>query len=515
MTGWTVFALTVVLWHLAESACTSCSSGNGRRHTYSSSMDHLENPHRGFVDQIVGTASHFDPLTVSHLDSERRRSGMTMVWRTYVLDTFRTKAMSADFLHKIRVDLTNVHTAGMTVVLRFCYTFHMNQHAPYGDATEHQILQHIQQLKPIFHDFEGVITSVEAGFIGTWGEWYYTTYFGDPEHRNFHIDPYYGYTPQQWQGRKNVLTALLDAVPQSIQVQLRYPGQKIAMFHTTKPITYADVNKNTKSYVARIASHNDCFLSSDNDVGTYKNASIERPYLAAETRYLIIGGETCRLTKNDRDHCPTALSEMKTFHWTWLNQQFDKDMYNLWAREGCYEEVHRKLGYRLRLTESILPDSVQKGGDFCVHLTLTNDGFAAPVKEMDVTLVMHDKASGKYYGTPITSVDVRVWQPNEHHTIATSVNIPTNIPAGQYDLYLAIGDKIMKHESDYYVLLANNGGVPVYSEGLNDLKHTLHVSSSHHSGSSSACAKVGSWTPPKKSKYNRLFTVHAYVSIIG
>ncbi|XP_067666752.1 uncharacterized protein [Haliotis asinina] len=516
MSGWAVLSLTVaLLWHHGESACTSCSSTTGRRHTYSSSTDHLENPGRGFVNQEFGRASKFSQLTVSHLEGERQKTGMTMVWRTYILDTFRTSAISSDFLHKVRVDLTNLHSAGMTVVIRFCYTFHKTSHAPYGDATEHQILQHIQQLKPIFHEFEGVITSVEAGFIGTWGEWYYTTYFGDPEHRNFNLYPGYGYSPQQWQGRKNVLTALLDAVPQSIQVQLRYPGQKIAMFHTSKPITYADVSKSPKSYIARIGNHNDCFLSSDNDVGTYHDASVERPYLAAESRYLIVGGETCRVTKNDRDHCPTALSEMKTYHWTWLNQGFNKDMYAIWEREGCYEEVHRRLGYRLRLTQSTLPDNVQPGADFCIHLSVTNDGFAAPVKEMDVTLVLLDKSRSKYYGALMSNVDVRLWQPGQVHTVATSVNIPTSIPAGQYDLYLAIGDKILKHESDYYVLLANSGGVPVNNEGLNNLKHTLHVSGSHHSGGSSACTRVASWTPPKKSKYNRLFKVSSYAPIIG
>ena len=40
---------------------------------------------------------------------------------------------------------------------------------PYGDASKNIVLQHISQLKPIFHQYEKVITSIEAGFVGAWG----------------------------------------------------------------------------------------------------------------------------------------------------------------------------------------------------------------------------------------------------------------------------------------------------------------------------------------------------------
>ena len=51
------------------------------------------------------------------------------------------------------------------------------------------------------------------------GEWYYTTHFGDPHHRDYD-DPHNidGYTPQQWQDRKEVLFALIDSVPSSMLV---------------------------------------------------------------------------------------------------------------------------------------------------------------------------------------------------------------------------------------------------------------------------------------------------------
>ena len=42
-------------------------------------------------------------------------------------------------------------------------------------------------------------------------------------------------------------------------------------------------------------SHNDCFVSSPDDVGTYLDFEKEYPYLQADLLYSNIGGETCRI----------------------------------------------------------------------------------------------------------------------------------------------------------------------------------------------------------------------------
>jgi len=48
------------------------------------------------------------------------------------------------------------------------------------------------------------------------GDWYYTTYFGPPEDRVFQSPNIDGLTPQQWQDRKDVLTAHLDNLPETM-----------------------------------------------------------------------------------------------------------------------------------------------------------------------------------------------------------------------------------------------------------------------------------------------------------
>jgi hypothetical protein len=60
-------------------------------------------------------------------------------------------------------------------------------------------------------DNADVIACLQMGFIGTWGENYYSDYFGDPsskwQRENWLI--------KNWSDKNEVLKALLNALPQS------------------------------------------------------------------------------------------------------------------------------------------------------------------------------------------------------------------------------------------------------------------------------------------------------------
>jgi hypothetical protein len=64
-------------------------------------------------------------LQKGRLDHLRQTLGATLVWRTYILDTFRTTSISQDYLDKIRADLAAAESASFTLVIRFCYIFEM------------------------------------------------------------------------------------------------------------------------------------------------------------------------------------------------------------------------------------------------------------------------------------------------------------------------------------------------------------------------------------------------------
>ena len=79
----------------------------------------------------------------------------------------------------------------------------------------------------------------------------------------------------------------------STQIQVRTPLIKRTLIERTSSVTESESFKNTA--VSRIGHHNDCFLASDTDYGTYSSSdrTDEYTYLQDETKYVAMGGETC------------------------------------------------------------------------------------------------------------------------------------------------------------------------------------------------------------------------------
>ena len=73
--------------------------------------------------------------------------------------------------------------------------------------------------------------------------------------------------------------------------------------------------------IARTGHHNDCFLASHDDYGTYLDKKLEYPYLETDTKYSAMEGETCKYNL-PRSNCPTTLKELDMFSWSYLNIDF-------------------------------------------------------------------------------------------------------------------------------------------------------------------------------------------------
>ena len=143
------------------------------------------------------------------------------------------------------------------------------------------VLRHVEQLKPLLQKNEDVIFVMQAGFVGTWGEWYYTGHF------NFQPSQNADYLP-----RKQLTEALLDALPASRQIELRTPQFKMRMYGLSVKDTLTAGTAHNGSPESRLAGHNDCFGASVNDYGTFDNETKDREFWKADSRYTIMGGET-------------------------------------------------------------------------------------------------------------------------------------------------------------------------------------------------------------------------------
>jgi len=428
--------------------------------TYTASTENFPNPERGFYHHKETKASNFSTLTQSTMTNYRTNEKITLILRLYYLDTFLTSPISESFLNNMRIDFDRMRNAGIKCIIRFAYS---NQTTlGQRDASKAQILQHISQLSPVLSSNSDVIAAIQAGFIGTWGEWYYTDHFG--------MNP----TAADYANRKDIVEALLAAIPSNIKVQIRTPKLKQKLYNTTTALTQTQFLSN--SSLARVGHHNDCFLSDASDVGTYTNIATEYPYLTQETKFVPMGGESCDFDPN-RSNCDVGTSEMALFHWSYMNIDYYPEVIGEFAESNCLNEIKKNLGYRYQLVSGAYSNSASIGSTLSVSIKLKNTGFASVYNKRIAYIVLRNTSTNAVYSIPLSS-NPQLWLGTNVIDISEQLNLPANIVPGNYEMLLNLPDfhSNLSSRPEYSIRLANNN-LWEPTTGYNKLNHTLNVTS--------------------------------------
>ncbi|MCY1142750.1 DUF4832 domain-containing protein [Actinoplanes sp. Pm04-4] len=414
-------AVAVLLPGSAQAATPAASVTK----TYAATSEVIANPGRGFFAYTETHLGFFEPLAPA-------KSDRTLVYRHYYLDKYQAvDKISAADLALIGADFATARKAGVKLVLRFSYSSETDADAPKARA-----LGHIAQLGPLLKANADVIFALQAGFIGQWGEWYYS--------KNFSSSPGV-LTAQNWADRKAVLAALLAATAPTTLIQVRTPEYKRRLFPS----------------MARIGIHNDCFLAGTDDYGTF-TAPDDTKWLASSTTTLV-GGETCDVSA--RSGWPNAGAEMARYHWTYLNPSFNEQVLASWGAAGRAEAA-RRLGYRVRLVKATLPAQARAGATVTARITLVNDGYAAPAQSRPVYLRLGSRAIR-------VATDPRTWEPGRAVTLTASFKAPAR---GAYRLSLSLPDTSPRlAATPAYAIRLANAGVWDAARGWNSLGSTLTV----------------------------------------
>lgn len=498
--------------------CTSTICAQTTAVTYFASTVDFPNPERGFYRYTETRSGNYDPLTESELLDFRNpyTSGgaaysivSTLAFRYFFLEDFKGGPISAAYLSQVNSDFAAARAAGVKIIPRFAYTDAVDGSGcpsficpPYGDAPKNIVLGHIDQLAPVLEANKDVIAAVQMGFIGTWGENYYTDFFGDasPEGNGQLFDA-------DWQNRNEVLTALLDAVPEERMVQVRYPQLKQRLVYgiqaptTSAPLTPAEAYSGSDK--ARLGFHNDCLLASAADFGTYVDYGNGTPgspdpgagedttnlksYFAQDSRFVVVGGETCSDGYSPQNNCtgtdPAAFGdeELRRMHYSYLNSDYNNDVNNDWQTGGCMETIKRSLGYRFELLSGTYGNTVEQGGELSVELQLVNSGYAAPYNGRKVELILRNVATGEVWAGTADD-DPRGWSPEAGTlTLDPAICVPEFMPAGTYDLLLNLPDPMpsLHDNPDFSIPLGSllpggeDGWEP--ATGYNALGHQVTV----------------------------------------
>ena len=146
--------------------------------------------------------------------------------------------LSAQMLSDIDSRISAFQGLGIRVMPHFNYNF-----GPIGpaamDAPIGVISNHIDQLAPILLKYKDIIFALEAGFIGTWGEWHDSTYGNDTV-----------------AAQKTVLDKETSYFAGLFPILVRYPGDLI---HYTGGLTPS----------SNIGLHDDYYASSSDDGATW------------------------------------------------------------------------------------------------------------------------------------------------------------------------------------------------------------------------------------------------------
>jgi len=421
--------------------------------TFQPSTVDFVNPERGFY--------HFRDLTNTSGYNTVRSQNHSLIYGRILASSFRNTPFSPAFLNQIQAGFNAARANGIKVKPRVAYNDDGG-----ADAPKSVILNHIQQLKPLWEANKDVIYSMDAGFIGGWGEWHSSTNGLDTN-----------------ANRTEILNAILDALPADRMVNIRTPHYKRAIFNgspANDTLKITSANAFDGSNLSRVGHLNDCFLASATDFGTYVTFGWTREeeltYIGGESRYAPHGGETCA----DSPFCASAnaIYEMEQLHTDYLNYDYQPAVIQRWQNEGSLDEISKRLGYRYEMQTAGLPAAVKPSGILELEFTIDNVGFGELFNPRNVEITLKNNLTGVISSAPL-QIDPRFWSGGTSNDVQALLSVPDDMPEGTYTVGIKMADfeASLSNDIRYSIRFANDG-VWDSVAGINVLKTNLQISQS-------------------------------------
>jgi hypothetical protein len=423
-----------------------------------------------------------------------RMQGFSVVMIRYHISEFRNTAISQAFMERLNQDFSLSRLHGFKLIPRFVYNWPMGG----PDASLEMVLKHIGQLKTILKTNVDVITYLDLGFIGAWGEQHHSC--------NGLVDAMWEPNKKSWQ----IVDSLFAALPPQRMVAMRYPFWKFRYFGVDKSDTPTAPLTETEAYTgsakSRWAHHDDCLVCGEWNVGTWNNnrnnAQEVIDFLSEDNRFVFQGGEPGDVGNADEiepdldkdgyvfphhTNCKRILDLFKKERWSILNasygESFQNGAYADWRKNGCMDEIKLKLGYRFRLQSANIPTKAAVGKTFAMDFTIHNDGWSSAHNPRGLEIILRNKKTGKLHHLPITDgksipsdhkMDPRFWDGGKTITLKVSMQLSKVIQAGFYEVLLNLPDPLLIDKPKYSIRLANED-IWEKETGFNSLQHVLRV----------------------------------------
>ena len=291
-----------------------------------------------------------------------------------------TPTISQDGLDRIQQVFDCAKELGIKLVVRFAYQGDMQGT---GEASDEIMLAHMKQLKPILEKNIDLINVVEAGFLGSWGEWHSYKMQHDEE---------------------ALLRGIIDMVPEPLYIQVRYPGVK-------------NLIDPTETIYSRMGFHDDSFFGYRYcaSAATLNPGESDWNQVMEEAAFTPTGGETFwGYEHNEEIDGYDSILQFSAFrqnifsiYHSFIEDGYDKDYAMMewqteeilpewldnnhifyapgWFKDADGNTVKRTvfdyvtdyLGYKLEMRNVQIKGNLTPGGTLETRLEIVNYGFSA------------------------------------------------------------------------------------------------------------------------------------------
>ena len=415
---------------------------------YTETLDTFDNPERGFYSHL-----RYNFKVSGNEEPENYRLEGNLLHLRLGIGDFSGKVnknkdleFSQDMLNMLDNILKKIKENGGTAIVRFAYdNFEGDENL---EPSLDMILKHIEQICPILTENKDVISYVELGFFGPWGEMH-SSDISTPANVT------------------KALNLMLANTPEEIKIGVRQPKYYVDFAGIDRAKLNENITvKGTKEY--RVGLFNDGYLGSHSDLGTFENREIEISWLENQALHTLYGGEIVSTRGNEEnDKLNTAeymSKEAFRTHTTYLNSEYDENVINAWKKETYngddelykgkdgYLYIANHMGYRFVLRNSNINSLDNK---INLALDLENVGFANLVNSKKVSIILEND-SKKYEF--VTDLDPTAWNTKNTSKLNLSISVPDDFEETEYNVYIRIskyGDYL--NDSNYQCIrLANN-----------------------------------------------------------
>lgn len=319
-----------------------------------------------------------------------------------------TKAM----LDGLDILFAKMDNASCTGIVRFAYDPGFNG-AKDVEPEISTIVKHIEALGPLFVKYEKMITAVECGLVGPWGEMH-SSKIANQETYNILIDSY------------------LKILPKSIKLLVRRPKFLYSYYgYTLSTLNEFSVKD------CRLGVYNDGYLGSGNDLGTYDNREVEVEWLSIINQESPYGGEVT-VPGSSYNQLNNAVDEMYKLHLSYLNLRWNDQVVKRWQEtkytgtDPLYKSstefnyIKNHLGYRFVLKNLIYNDYNNK---LNLKLNVINVGFGNLLKTKNAYIVFQNEKhtyTFEFENADIENLDFQIDK--------------KNIAFGEYTIYFLLAD---------------------------------------------------------------------------